>query len=155
MSLKFSESALVWASGKLSKLKNKPGFPQEEAAFDANVAALLRIAHPVLVKARVDYALRTGNRYEAYQPTPEDLAATGEQLEATVTVGAVTKDAELNPRYVDGILPFNPVDSIIDKAVDTFKFFPQPIELRALAKFPPADGEYYGTDDIDQDKDNG
>lgn len=152
--LKFDKTALAWAAKKLMGLKDKHGFPQDDAPFQAHAAALLRIAHPRLVKARIDHAIRTGNRYESYQPTAEDQAATGEELQNT-TIGPVMSGEDLKLIYVPGAPQFNPVDYLIEKAVDTFEFYPQPIRLRGLIKFPPADGEYYGTDDIDPDKDNG
>lgn len=126
--LKFSESAVEWAMEKLTPLASCRNAPiGNPTALTAHAKALLRIAHPVIVAARVRYAVRDAKHPREYVPTEADLAATAAECEA---VQLLHNGSQVNP-----------VDWLIDKALDTEEFYPPPPRLRALFKYwPTADG---------------
>lgn len=140
--LKFSHAAVDWAIDKLGQLQSKRGFPDAEG-LESDANALLRIAHPVIVQARLGMAKivdgwNQGEPYGSYIPTQQDTITDPKDLQ-DVLVG-------LNFGMGDKV---NPLDWLVEKAVDKLEFYPAPIKLRRLfiREFPPADGEFYAEEE--------
>ena len=127
----FSESAVTWAMEKLLALGSCRNAPTQFPAMEAHAKALLRIAHPVIVQHRIKWAQEKQLHPDTYEVTDEDLAASGDALQA---VG------------IDGV---NPVDWLIERAVDESDFYPNPPQMRAMfTRWPCADSkEGKGSDD--------
>jgi len=137
--LKFPPEVVDWAIAKLDQLRSMRKFPEDDRSLEMDARALLRIAHPVIVEKRLGLAkivdgVNLGKGYGSYEVTPEDLTSAPEKLDA-ISVGlgfGVGKQV-------------NPVDWLLEQAIDKWEFYPAPIKLRKLfvREFPPADGEFY------------
>jgi hypothetical protein len=122
--LDFNEETIDWAMGQMDRMKHLRGFPELAVGVEAVAAALLRIAHPVLVSLRWDWNI-SGNVPEQFSPRQEQINPGKEKLET------------------DNIRGVHPMKWMIDYALDNHTFFPAPVELRRIfqERFPTADGE--------------
>ena len=117
--MKFNTATIEWGKGKLSILESLHGYPKADPQITMYARALLRIAHPGAVLARWNHT----------EITDDVLALTPEQLDAilieSTKVGTV-----------------NPMEWLLEMALDQMKFFPAPLELRVIfyRYFPCADG---------------
>lgn len=126
----FNKETMDWALSKMDGISHLKGFPVLTPGIRSVAGALLRIAHPVVVKARLQWVAsgRIGSEFCA----SSDLIDPGaEALEETRII--IPKIGE----------PVNPFVWILDYAVETYVFFPAPVELRRVVDsgyFPAADG---------------
>lgn len=144
--MKFSASGIAYAKHKYSAFGDLRGFPQSEASLEARAEALLRIAHPVVVSKRLTAAQALQRWHEGkdsifgeherevqypkdhpqpavYRPSEADWAAEWEEMDAaTLTHGT------------HGTV--NPMDWLIELAVDTCTFCPEPPVLRKMFSGP-------------------
>ena len=137
--MKFSESGIAWAKEKLGQLDGFKGFPPTDIALAAHAKALLRIAHPVIVAKRFQETMKAKEvraHAEAagdfsgrsagprYTPTEADWAEGFEVLEEVRIDGAAHRGRKLGS--------VNPVDWLIQYALDNSKYYPPPAELREI-----------------------
>ncbi len=170
MHLTFSEEVIDWAVQKLLPLFRLKGAPKTTGDRERYAGAVLRIAHPQLVFLRclhwdasfdtIEAALRlTEDEKKILKDTDEDLA---ELLEAKTRMPWVGNPlvhlppalicaalrlppAELDKIRIDrpGLGKVNPLDWLVDAAVDECRWFMEAIELRLIfiERFPCADGK--------------
>jgi hypothetical protein len=125
--LKFDDKTIIWGMKYLNLMKHKRGFPELISGIEAETGALLRIAHPVLVKARWDWNIK-GNTPDEFCPKLDMVNPDPKDLDA----------AKINDVH--------PMEWLAQYALDNFQFFPAAVELRRIfqEKFPTADGQSAG-----------
>lgn len=151
--MKFSATGIQWAQDKWLSFSDMANFKGSEKGLRAFAEALLRIAHPVVLKKRYEWhAARmkwnadwdalyesdeTRATYRKDHPYPKepvltdaDWGASDEELEDAVVV---------HPK----LGPVHPVDWLIETYVDKHRFAPTPADLRAIfsGPFECADGK--------------
>jgi hypothetical protein len=128
--MRFNEDTLDWGMKQMNQLKHLRGFPELPEGIEAVAAALLRIAHPVLVLSRLEWGVHCES---TFNPS-SDMINPGAEALSIVRIP--------HPKIEDS--PVNPMNWIINHALDNFQFFPAPVELRRIfmEKFPAADGVY-------------
>jgi hypothetical protein len=114
----------------MDRMKHLKGFPALDVGVEAVAGALLRIAHPVIVEARLDWAIKGGS-LDDFDPS-SDIINPGAEALSLVTL--------IHPKIKT---PINPMIWMVDMALDKYNWFPAPIDLRRIfvEKFPPADGQ--------------
>lgn len=140
----FSEDGIRWAKAKYSQFKNMHGFPENDEGLTARAKALLRIAHPVVVAKRYKQAIALkaweDAFYETFEgahralwrrdhPRPKAEVTDLDWLADWDAMEAATIDHPKHGRI-------NPVDWLIEQAIDKSRFCPLPPDLREIADGP-------------------
>lgn len=130
----FPDEVMGWASTKVLRLSHLKGFPTEPAGVNAVVRAILRIAHPGLVRVRL------------WKPSA-DLG--GVAAMAATELGAVQAALRMTPGELETVTishsrfgNVKPLEWLCDEALERNRFFPAIPELRELfcTYWPAADG---------------
>ena len=117
--LQFDEETIDWCLAKLRAFSHMPGFPTEGIGIRLTAKAVLRIAHPELVKKRTEILMAWKDPPADLQPTlPADKL--DEILIAAQGVGG------------ENIGEVRPLDWLIEACLDNSEFAPKPVEMRRI-----------------------
>lgn len=146
--MKFSDEGVKWAAAQFSQFRGLHGFPDNNEGLKARAKALLRLAHPVVVCKRYASAIAVKKWADHFHELPQDRRKEAGPMPKPETV--TEQDWLANWEAMElALLPedsefgaVNPVDWLIDKALDGARFCPTPADLRELfgRKFDCADG---------------
>lgn len=175
MHLVFTSEVLDWAVDKLLPLFRLKGAPRSDPDRERYAGAVLRIAHPQLVFLRclqsespwatIEEALRLTDQERAIIKDSDEVLAAWLTAKARmpwvgnplvpIPAALVAASLRLPPSELDkikierpGLGRVNPLDWLVDAAVDESRWFLEAIDLRLIfiERFPCADGKKHVSD---------
>lgn len=168
--LSFSKSVIGWTVNKVQPFMRLRGAPDSTEDTRLYASSVLRIAHPQLVFLRcLDLGLEGERLMDVLRVTDSEISALSAENPALFSALTERKPPtdwirnpsgqipsvfikaalRLEPKELEEITvtaaKIKPLDWLIDTALDNARFFPEPVDLRALfaKKLPCADGEEY------------
>lgn len=168
MNLTFSKPVVAWAATKIQPLLRLRGAPEDSDAVRRYATGVLRISHPQLVFLRCLGLDLEGERLmDVLRVSEAEIAEITDSALKTALLGKrpptswirnpsgeipsvfIKAALRLMPKELEEITvteaKIKPLDWLIDSALDSSRFFPEAVDLRALfaKKLPCADGEEF------------